>query len=63
MECSLCEACSDADPEIKLSFGGNEFIFYIESWGQLSCKEIFNEAIKIFDEKLDEFSDSIKSMA
>jgi DNA-directed RNA polymerase subunit D len=32
------------------------FIFFIESWGQLSCKEIFDEAMNILNDKLDEFS-------
>ncbi len=58
--CTLCEACVDADPNIKIKPDDKEFIFYIESWGQLSCKEIFNEAIKIFDEKLDEFTGLLK---
>lgn len=58
--CTLCEACVDIDANIKLNYSDREFIFYMESWGQLSCKEIVNEAIKIFDEKLDEFSDALK---
>ena len=35
------------------------FIFFIESWGQLSCKQIFDEAIDILDKKLSEFSKKI----
>ena len=60
--CTLCEACVDVDANIKLNFNDREFIFYMESWGQLTCKEIVNEAIKIFDEKLDEFSDALKKV-
>lgn len=45
--------------EIKVTYE-NDFIFYIESWGQLSCKEIVTKAIDIFNEQLDEFSDKIK---
>lgn len=60
--CTLCEACVDIDSGIKLNFSDREFIFYMESWGQLTCKEMVNEAIKIFDEKLDEFSDALKKV-
>lgn len=60
LRCTLCEACVDVDENIKLNFNEREFIFYMESWGQLSCKEIINEALRIFDGKLDEFSDALK---
>jgi len=60
LKCTLCEACADVDENIKLNYTDKEFVFYIESWGQLTCKEIVNEAVKMFDEKLDEFSDALK---
>lgn len=60
LECNLCEACVDIDSNIKLNFSDKEFVFYIESWGQLTCKGIIDEAIKTFDEKLEEFSNSFK---
>lgn len=60
LDCTLCEACVDVEENIKLNFNDREFIFYLESWGQLSCKEIVNRAVKIFDERLDEFSDLLK---
>jgi len=37
----------------------NKFIFFIESWGQLSCKEMMDEALKVLDKRLDEFSKKI----
>jgi DNA-directed RNA polymerase subunit D len=58
--CNLCEACVDADPNIRINSSKREFIFYMESWGQLTCKEIINEAVRIFDEKMDEFSSVLK---
>lgn len=61
-DCTLCEACSDLDKNIKINYNDKEFIFYIESWGQLSCKQVFEEAVKIFDERFDDFSDSIKKL-
>ncbi len=60
LKCTLCEACVNIDENIKLNYTDKEFVFYMESWGQLTCKEIVNEAVKIFDEKLDEFSGSLK---
>jgi len=45
--------------EVKIKHD-NDFIFYIESWGQLKCKEILNQAIDIFNETFDEFNDKIK---
>jgi DNA-directed RNA polymerase subunit D len=59
-KCTLCEACVDIEPGIKLNFNDREFIFYMESWGQLTCKEIINEAVRIFDERLEEFSEVLK---
>lgn len=38
----------------------NDFIFYIEPWGQLSCKEILNNAIDIFNERFDTFAEELK---
>ena len=40
-------------------FSKENFIFFIESWGQLSCKEIFDEAMSVLDEKLDDFGKKI----
>jgi len=45
--------------EVKVTYV-DDYIFNVESWGQLSCKEIVTKAIDVFNEQLDEFSDSIK---
>jgi len=37
----------------------DKFIFFVESWGQLSCKDMVDEALKILDKRLDEFSKKI----
>ena len=39
------------------------FIFNIESWGQLSCKEMFVSGIEALQEKLEEFSAALKEKA
>jgi len=39
-----------------------DFIFTVESWGQLSPKEIVSKAVEIFDSKLDEFESAVKKL-
>jgi|TARA_B100001971_G_C18208004_1_gene548836 DNA-directed RNA polymerase subunit D len=62
LNCHLCNACQDICPvdSIKIS-PSNDFIFYVESWGQLDCKKIVVEAIKILQEELTEFSEDVKN--
>ena len=45
--------------EIKVTYV-DDYIFNIESWGQLSCKEIVTKAVEIFNEQLDEFAEKVK---
>lgn len=47
------EICERNKIEVKSS--DEDFVFFIESWGQLTPKEILNKAIEIFDKKLAEF--------
>ena len=62
-KCDLCEACSEACPDsIEINGSTKNFIFEIESWGQLTPKEILEESLNVLDEKLDEFSKKIKSL-
>lgn len=61
MECHLCNACVDICPKEAISMkGSDDFIFYLESWGQLDCKKILLEASDILDRKLDELSGKLK---
>lgn len=60
-KCDLCESCVDAsNKKIKIIPSKEKFIFYIESWGQLSAKEIMLKSLEIFEEKLDEFEKKLK---
>jgi len=62
MDCHLCNACIDSCPKEAITIkGSNDFVFYLESWGQLDCKKILLEASKILDSKLDEFSEKLKA--
>ncbi|MAG47396.1 DNA-directed RNA polymerase subunit D [archaeon] len=65
MDCILCNACVDiAEPSgsVKVEGNKNKFIFFMESFGQLDNKRVMQEALKIFDSKLDDFSKSIKKV-
>ena len=61
MNCHLCCACTDVDPEhIKLNESNTDFVFTIESWGQLPAKEIASAAVDIMQKKCDELVKLIK---
>lgn len=62
--CDLCEACIEACKksgkkaiEIK---PGKEIIFTIESWGGMPAKSIFQAAVKVLNENLEEVRKEIK---
>jgi DNA-directed RNA polymerase subunit D len=48
-----------SEGEVKVTHD-NDFIFFIESWGQLTCKEILNQAIDIFNKTFDQFAEEVK---
>lgn len=58
------EACFDYAQEnnIDIKLSEEDYIFEIESWGQLIVKEMLLNSLKIFDEKLDEFSKLLKKI-
>lgn len=45
---------------VQVKNSETKFIFYLESWGQLSCKEILLKALDIFNDKLTEFESKLK---
>ena len=60
INCDLCEACVEecrnkGKEEIKVTGSKEDFIFEIESWGQLRPKEIFIEACEVLDNNIKEF--------
>lgn len=60
--CHLCLACVDcADPKggITVQSSEKDFIFTIESWGNLSPEKILSTSLEVFDEKLEEFSEKL----
>ncbi len=48
-------AAGVCDDIIKVEYDESTYLFFVESWGQLSCKEIMHAAIEQFDRKLDDF--------
>lgn len=61
LKCHLCANCVETDPKaVKLNETDDEFVFYIESFGQLAPKKMVEEAIKIINSKVDFISKSIK---
>ena len=63
LKCHLCNACVDiCEPKGAITVENNnkDFIFYVESWGQLEPKEIIIESLKIIKDTSDEFIKEIK---
>ncbi|MEA3378741.1 MAG: DNA-directed RNA polymerase subunit D [Nanoarchaeota archaeon] len=62
-KCDLCLACTDACPEaITVEGSDKDFIIKIESWLQLSIKEIMIKAAEMFNEDLDNLANAIKKL-
>ena len=57
-DCHLCEKCVDEDSNIKLETSG-DYVFTLESWGQLSYKEILTKSTDILIEKVESLEKSI----
>ena len=60
LECDLSLNFSEIDKNVKVNASDTEFVFYVESFGQLSCKEIVSKAVDIMDEQLDELVEELK---
>lgn len=60
LDCDLSLDFSEIDKNVKVTASDTDFVFYVESFGQLNCKEIVTKAIDIFDEQLDEFVEELK---
>ena len=47
---------------VEVEGSETDFIFTVESWGQLEPREMVKEAIKIFTKKLDDFQEKVKTL-
>jgi len=60
-KCDLCQACKDACPDaIRVEGSEEDFIVNVESWGQLTVKQMLATAIEVFESELDELDAEIK---
>ncbi len=62
IDCDLSLDYSEIDKNVKVTASDTDFIFYVESFGQLSCKEIVNKAVDMLDEQLDDFEEEFKKV-
>ncbi|MBI5397899.1 DNA-directed RNA polymerase subunit D [Candidatus Woesearchaeota archaeon] len=62
LRCHLCGNCVDVAPNhVKLNESDKEFVFFVESWGQLSAKEMVERSLEIFKKKLDDFCEHLNA--
>jgi len=58
---NLVDACEGiCDDMLKVEYSNTNFIFRVESWGQLDCKAIVTTAVEVFNNELTEFSKLMK---
>lgn len=63
MEHHLVDACAGVcDEVVQVTYNNNNFIFNIESWGQLDCMELVEAAIEHFNKTLADFEEKIKAL-
>jgi DNA-directed RNA polymerase subunit D len=60
--CILCDACVDESKENITIIPKDEYFFKVESWGQLSPKDIGIQAVKEFNNLLEELTETLKSV-
>ncbi len=61
-DCDLCNACVDHCKEgVSVEPKQDEFLFFLESWGQLSTKQIMKRAVEEIETKFNNFIEAIKS--
>jgi DNA-directed RNA polymerase subunit D len=66
-ECDLCEACADECKKqgknaIKISQSNEDFIFYVESFGQISPKEMVLEALDVIEKNMNILSKEVNKL-
>ena len=60
-DADMCNVAADLYPEGFTIEKTDDFVFTLESWGQLSCKDILVEAAAILGKKLDLLAEKVKS--
>ena len=63
IENNLVEACDGVcDDIVKISYDENSFIFHLESWGQMNCKDMVTTAGGIINNWLKEFTMALNKL-
>jgi DNA-directed RNA polymerase subunit D len=67
LKCDICEACIEKCKEkgkeaIKITPSEKDFIFTIESWGQLNTLQLFKESINALDNNLKDLAKQVKKI-
>jgi len=58
---NLVDACAGVNEEIlSVEYSDDNFIFHVESWGQLTPQEIVENAVEIFNDRLTELGKLLK---
>ena len=59
---SLIDAVDGVSKLVEVKRKENNFVFHVESWGQLKCKDIILEAAKILNEMQEELAEKVKAL-
>ncbi|MEM4703401.1 MAG: DNA-directed RNA polymerase subunit D [Candidatus Pacearchaeota archaeon] len=63
-KCDMCGACTDLCKELKDAItirpSQEDFVFYVESFGQMTAKEIFLAALEVLNDNLKQLEKVIK---
>jgi DNA-directed RNA polymerase subunit D len=61
LENNLVDAVANINNDIiRVDYKDSEFVFHVESWGQIPAAQIVSEAVKIFDSKLEDLNSLLK---
>ncbi len=63
-KCDVCEACLEVCAKhskntLKIEKSTNSFVITVESWGQMTARDIFIEACKVLEDNLAQFEKKI----
>jgi len=61
LRCHLCNACvEESDGEVKVSYDRDTYVFFMESWGQLDCRQMVESGIERLNTIVDGFAKEFK---
>lgn len=61
-ECDECRVCEETDSHVKIKNDETKFVFNVESISGLRPKQIAEEAIKVLQDKADDFKGQLKGI-